>query len=87
MLKREHLTVPIIGVAKAGWNLEQLRARARDSLEQHGGGVEEAAFAKLSSLLKAHIPLYQYEPGTWGPAEVERVTPPGGWVDPGVASA
>jgi glucose-6-phosphate 1-dehydrogenase len=52
MIKRGHLTVPIIGVAKAGWNLDQLRARARDSLEQHGGGVESAAFDTLSSLLR-----------------------------------
>ena len=52
MIKRGHLTVPIIGVAKAGWNLDQLRARARDSLEKHGGGVESAAFDTLSSLLR-----------------------------------
>ena len=32
MLKRGHLTVPVIGVAKAGWNLDQLRARATDGL-------------------------------------------------------
>ena len=37
MLKRGHLDVPVIGVAKAGWNLDQLKARARDSLEKHGG--------------------------------------------------
>ena len=37
MLKRGHLNVPVIGVAKAGWTLDQLRARARDSLEKHGG--------------------------------------------------
>jgi glucose-6-phosphate 1-dehydrogenase len=52
MLKRGHLDVPVIGVAKAGWTLEQLRARARDSLEKHGGGVDEAAFAKFCSLLR-----------------------------------
>ena len=52
MIKRGHLTVPIIGVAKAGWNLDQLQTRARDSLEKHGGGVESAAFDKLSSLLR-----------------------------------
>jgi glucose-6-phosphate 1-dehydrogenase len=52
MLKRGHLDVPVIGVAKAGWNLEQLKARARDSLEKHGGGVDPAAFDKLSSLLR-----------------------------------
>jgi glucose-6-phosphate 1-dehydrogenase len=52
MIKAGTLKVPVIGVAKAGWNLEQLRARARDSLEQHGGGVDPAAFDKLSSLLQ-----------------------------------
>ncbi|HEX8793114.1 MAG TPA: glucose-6-phosphate dehydrogenase, partial [Polyangiaceae bacterium] len=52
MVKRGHLSVPVIGVAKAGWNLDQLRARAKDSLETHGGGVDDAAFDKLSSLLR-----------------------------------
>ena len=52
MVKRGHLDVPVIGVAKAGWDLDQLRARARDSLEQHGGGVDAAAFDKLASLLR-----------------------------------
>src|SRR5919198_697816 len=51
MLKRGHLDVPVIGVAKASWNLEQLRARAHDSVEKHGG-VDAAAFDKLSSLLR-----------------------------------
>ena len=51
MLKRGHLDVPVIGVAKAGWNLEQLRARAHDSLEKHGG-VDATAFDKLSGLLR-----------------------------------
>src|SRR6516225_9130501 len=51
MLKRGHLTVPVIGVAKAGWKLDQLRARARDSLEHHGG-VDPAAFDKLCGLLR-----------------------------------
>jgi len=50
MLKRGHLNVPVVGVAKAGWNLEQLRARARDSVEQHGG-VDPPAFEKLCGLL------------------------------------
>jgi glucose-6-phosphate 1-dehydrogenase len=52
MLKRGHLDMPVIGVAKAGWTLDQLRARAFDSLEKHGGGADPAAFAKLSSLLR-----------------------------------
>src|SRR5215471_11580429 len=51
MLKRGHLTVPVIGVAKSGWKLDQLRARARDSLEKHGG-VDPAAFDKLGGLLR-----------------------------------
>jgi glucose-6-phosphate 1-dehydrogenase len=51
MLKRGNLNVPIIGVAKAGWNLEQLRSRAKDSLEKHGG-LDPSAFEKLSGLLR-----------------------------------
>jgi glucose-6-phosphate 1-dehydrogenase len=51
MVQREHLNIPIIGVAKAGWELSQFQARARDSLAQHGG-VDEAAFAKLLALLR-----------------------------------
>jgi glucose-6-phosphate 1-dehydrogenase len=51
MLKRGHLDVPVIGVAKAGWNLEQFRARAHDSLEKHGG-VDAGSFDKLSGLLR-----------------------------------
>jgi glucose-6-phosphate 1-dehydrogenase len=51
MVKHGHLDVPVIGVAKAGWDLERLKARARDSLEKHGG-VDEAAFTRLSSLLR-----------------------------------
>jgi glucose-6-phosphate 1-dehydrogenase len=51
MINRGHLEVPVIGVAKAGWNLDQLRARAKDSLEKHGG-LDPAAFEKLSGLLR-----------------------------------
>ena len=52
MIKRGNLNVPVIGVAKAGWTVEQLRERARDGIAKFGGGVDEAAFAKLVSLLK-----------------------------------
>ncbi len=51
LVKRHNLDIPIVGVAKAGWNLDQLKARARDSVTQHGG-LDEAAFQKLSSLLQ-----------------------------------
>ncbi|MFZ0504917.1 MAG: glucose-6-phosphate dehydrogenase [Chthoniobacterales bacterium] len=63
MTKRGHLNVPVIGVAKAGWNLEQLKARARDSVEKHGG-IDTAAFEKLSSLLRYVDGDYQ-DPATF----------------------
>ena len=52
MVKHGILSVPVIGVAKSGWTIEQLRARARESLSQYGGGVDEAAFTKLEPLLQ-----------------------------------
>jgi glucose-6-phosphate 1-dehydrogenase len=51
MLKRGNLNVPVIGVAKSDWSVDQLRARARDSIEKHGG-IDPPAFDKLSSLLR-----------------------------------
>src|SRR5262249_10224964 len=51
MIRRGSLDMPVIGVAKAGWTLDNLRERARDSLEKHGG-VDADAFAKLVKLLR-----------------------------------
>jgi glucose-6-phosphate 1-dehydrogenase len=51
MVKRGNLHVPVIGVAKSGWTLEQLRARARESIDKHVG-LDAAAFDKLSGLLR-----------------------------------
>lgn len=51
MVKRGHLDVPVIGVAKAGWDVDTLRARARDSVEQHGG-LDAAAIDTLCGLLR-----------------------------------
>jgi glucose-6-phosphate 1-dehydrogenase len=51
MIRCGELDMPIIGVARAGWTLEKLRERARDSVE-HNGGVDADAFAKLSALLQ-----------------------------------
>src|SRR5580698_9412928 len=51
MMKRGNLNVPVIGVAKEDWTLEQFRARALDSIEKHGG-VDRGAFEKLSGLLR-----------------------------------
>jgi glucose-6-phosphate 1-dehydrogenase len=53
----------VIGVAKAGWTLDQLRQRARDSLEQHGG-VDEEAFRRLTDRL-AYIDGDYRDPGTF----------------------
>jgi glucose-6-phosphate 1-dehydrogenase len=46
LIKHGQLDVPIVGVAKSGWTLEQFQARARDSLTRHGG-VDENAYAAL----------------------------------------
>ena len=64
MVRRENLNVPVIGVAKSGWTIDQLRARARDSISKHGGGVDEAAFAKLLQLLRYIDGDYQ-DPATF----------------------
>lgn len=51
LIRRGNLDIPIIGVARAGWTVDQLRVRAHDSLEQFGG-IDADAFVKLSSLLQ-----------------------------------
>jgi hypothetical protein len=51
-VERGVLQCPVIGVAKAGWTLDQLKARAKDSVETHGPGVREPAFSKLMSQLR-----------------------------------
>jgi glucose-6-phosphate 1-dehydrogenase len=63
MVKRGNLNMPVIGVAKAGWNLEQFRHRAYDSLEKHGG-VDRAAFDKLCGMLRYVDGDYQ-DPATF----------------------
>ena len=64
MVKRGTLDVPVIGVAKAGWNLDQLTARAKDSLEQHGG-LDAVCWEKLSSLLR-YVDGDYADPATFG---------------------
>ncbi|MBU6418534.1 MAG: glucose-6-phosphate dehydrogenase, partial [Proteobacteria bacterium] len=51
LVRDEGLNVPIIGVANAGWTLDHLKARAKDSLAQHGP-VDAKAQEKLLSLLR-----------------------------------
>jgi glucose-6-phosphate 1-dehydrogenase len=66
LIRAGQLDMPIIGMARAGWTLDKLRDRARDSLE-HNGGIDAAAFEKLSSRL-------QYVGGDYeDPATYERL--------------
>jgi glucose-6-phosphate 1-dehydrogenase len=51
MVRHGHLNMPVIGVAKAGWTLDQFKARARDSVEKHGG-IDADAFPQLSARLQ-----------------------------------
>jgi glucose-6-phosphate 1-dehydrogenase len=51
MVRRGGFHIPIVGVARAGWSLEKLTERARDSI-QHAGDFDPGAFGKLASLLK-----------------------------------
>ena len=51
LVRDEGLNVPIIGVAKAGWNLDKLKARAADSL-QHHGVTDRQSVQRLLDLLR-----------------------------------
>jgi glucose-6-phosphate 1-dehydrogenase len=52
LIQRRELDVPVIGVARAGWGLERLRERIRDSLERAPGGIDMAAYTRLMELLR-----------------------------------
>ncbi|HMK73278.1 MAG TPA: glucose-6-phosphate dehydrogenase [Myxococcaceae bacterium] len=52
MIRRGVLEVPVIGVAKQGWKLSDLQARAKDSVEKYGGGVDKEAFPRLLKQLR-----------------------------------
>ena len=64
LVNRGGLDIPIIGMARAGWNLEKLRDRARQSLEQ-AGSFRPQEFGKLSGQLR-------YVDGDYGDAETFR---------------
>src|SRR5262249_36021855 len=51
MARRGHLNVPVVGVARSGVTLEQLKQRVRASVAEHGG-VDETAFARLANRLR-----------------------------------
>jgi len=42
----------------------------------------EEAWRIVDPVIKAQTPVQEYQPGSWGPPELERVTPPGGWHEP-----
>jgi glucose-6-phosphate 1-dehydrogenase len=52
MVQHGHLDVPVIGVARAGRTNEHLKARVRDSVQQQGDDIDQAALAKLLKLLR-----------------------------------
>jgi glucose-6-phosphate 1-dehydrogenase len=53
MTRREHLDMPVIGVANTALSLEQFKDRARESLKQHGPSkIDEAVVAKLLERLR-----------------------------------
>ena len=63
MVRRGTLNVPVIGVAKAGWNLDQLKTRAKDGIERYGK-FDAASFDKLCGLLRYVDGDYR-EPATY----------------------
>ena len=69
MARRGRLDVPVIGVAKSDWTLERLRARARESVMQHGA-FDPDSFARLDSLLRYVDGDYR-DPATY--AELRKV--------------
>ena len=52
MIKRGHSPGTILGVSRGGSSLEKLRERARQSITEYGGGVDEAAFKTLCGNLR-----------------------------------
>ena len=52
LCRRGVLKVPVIGVASSKWSDEQLRAHARESVEQAGGKVDPSALDRLLSALQ-----------------------------------
>ena len=77
MARRGKLDFPVIGVAKSGWNRDQLLERARQSVTEHGGGEDKEAFPKLAAKLR-YVDGDYADPGTFAglKAELEGCTRP-----------
>ncbi len=52
MAKKGRLGVPVIGVASSEHTTDSLTERARASIMEFGGGIDDAAFAELASALR-----------------------------------
>jgi glucose-6-phosphate 1-dehydrogenase len=52
LVRRNLLAVPVIGVARQGWTVEQLGARVRESLKAFVANAEEEEVARLIGLLR-----------------------------------
>lgn len=51
LVRAGRLDIPVVGVAKSGWKRDQLIARAKSSVTEHGG-FDATAFARLTELLR-----------------------------------
>ena len=51
LIQRGHLDVPVVGVARSRWSLDQFKARVRNSLEKHSH-LDPVAYTKLCALLR-----------------------------------
>ena len=60
--------------------------RGDSTLFAREDSVEEA-WRIVDPVIQHGTPIYEYDPGTWGPVEMEKqLVPPGGWQDPEVAA-
>ena len=66
LAKRGKLEIPVVGVAKSGWNLQQLQERAKDSVENYGG-LDAEGFPKL--IFKTEIHRWRL----WRPCDFRQV--------------
>ena len=67
LVRRGRLTVPVIGIARSGWNIEKLRERVRASLREHGL-ADDAATTRLCELIRYVDGDYQ-DPATFARVE------------------
>ena len=63
MTRRGRLDIPVIAVAKPDWTVEQLRARAQQSIAEHGG-LDPEVFGRLATRFSYVAGDYQ-EPATF----------------------